>query len=65
MPLSQQETTMLKHDSENTAPEVLTDEQLELVSGGDLTPDAGGNIPTCPPWFPGRPPFPLAHTLRS
>jgi hypothetical protein len=25
---------MLKHDSENTAPEVLTDEQLELVSGG-------------------------------
>jgi hypothetical protein len=34
MPLSQQEKTMLKRKSENTAPEVLTEEQLELVSGG-------------------------------
>ena len=25
---------MLKHEAEQTAPEVLTDEQLELVSGG-------------------------------
>jgi hypothetical protein len=55
---------MLKRKSENTAPEVLTDEQLELVSGG-VTPDAGGNIPTCPPWVPGHPPVPLTHTLRS
>jgi hypothetical protein len=36
MPLSQQEKTMLKHDSENSAPEVLTDEQLEVVSAGLL-----------------------------
>jgi len=36
MPLSQQEKTMLKHDSENTAPEVLSDEQLEVVSAGLL-----------------------------
>jgi len=27
---------MLKHDSENTVTEVLTDEQLEVVSGGLL-----------------------------
>jgi len=27
---------MLKHDSENTAPEVLSDEQLEVVSAGLL-----------------------------
>jgi len=27
---------MLKDDSENTAPEVLTDEQLEVISGGLL-----------------------------
>jgi len=60
MPLSQQENTMLKRKSENTAPEVLTEEQLELVVGG-VSQDAGGNIPTCPPW----PPHPLAHTLRS
>jgi hypothetical protein len=45
---------MLNRESENTAPEVLTEEQLELVAGG-VTVDAGGNIPICPPWFPGRP----------
>ena len=26
---------MLKDDSENTAPEILTTDELELVSGGD------------------------------
>jgi len=43
---------MLKRDSENTAPEALADEQLEVVSGGLL---AG------PPWeFPGEtPPTPV------
>jgi hypothetical protein len=56
---------MLKRKSENTAPEVLTDEQLELVSGGGLTPDAGGNIPTCPPWFPGHPPGIIPSRGRS
>jgi len=48
---------MLKREVENTAPEALTDEQLEIVVGG-VTPDAGGNIPTCPPWFPGLPGHP-------
>jgi hypothetical protein len=37
MPLSQQEMTMFKKD-ENGTPELLTDEQLELVSGGDKDP---------------------------
>jgi hypothetical protein len=27
--------TMFKKENDDTAPEVLTDEQLELVSGGD------------------------------
>lgn len=53
MPLSQQEMTMLKRETVNDAArDVLTEEQLELVSGGD---DGTGNIPICPPWFPGRP----------
>jgi hypothetical protein len=34
VPLSKQEVRMLKHEAEQTAPEVLTDEQLELASGG-------------------------------
>jgi hypothetical protein len=62
MQLCQQEVlqmTMSKRETLDTASDVLTDDQLELVSGGGVTPDAGGNIPTCPPWFPGRPPFPL------
>jgi hypothetical protein len=68
MPLAQQEMTMFKKEDENTAPEVLTDEQLELVSGGDII---DGNIPICPPWFPGRPgghpgpTFPVAPTLNK
>ena len=45
---------MLDRDSENTAPQVLTEEQLERVAGG-VTVDPGGNVPICPPWFPGRP----------
>jgi hypothetical protein len=45
---------MLKREVENSAPEVLTDDELELVSGGDIVPDAGGNIPICPPWWPGH-----------
>jgi len=52
--LSKQEMTMFKRETLDTASDVLTDDQLELVSGG-VTPDAGGNIPTCPPWFPGHP----------
>src|SRR5271170_220876 len=55
---------MFKHETEHTAAEALTDEQLELVSGGDLTPDAGGNIPTCPPWFPGHP-LVLSHRAEG
>jgi len=45
---------MLNYESENDVLEALTDEQLELVSGGDLLPD--GDIPICPPWWPGHPP---------
>jgi hypothetical protein len=56
---------MFKREAEQTAPEALTDEQLELVSGGDLTPDAGGNIPTCPPWFPGHPPGIIPSHVRG
>ena len=38
---------MLKYDSENAAPDFLTDEQLELVSGG---------LYAGPPWeIPGEP----------
>lgn len=47
MQLSQQEMTMFKHMTDYTAPVELSNEQLELVSGG-VTPDATGNIPTCP-----------------
>jgi hypothetical protein len=51
MPLSQQENTMLKHETgntrENTAPEYLAEEQLEVVSAGLLI---------APPWeVPGEP----------
>jgi hypothetical protein len=53
---TQQEMTMFTRETPATAADVLTDDQLELVSGGDLTVDAGGNIPICPPWFPGHPP---------
>jgi hypothetical protein len=72
MQLSQQEITMFKHATNDTAPAVLTEEQLEFVSGG-VHPDATGNIPTCPalppihggavsgtprwPEFPGSPPM--------
>lgn len=61
MLLTQQEMRMFKRKTLDTASDVLTEDQLELVSGGDLTPDAGGNIPICPPWFPGHPhgPIPL------
>ena len=53
MLLSRQEMKMLKRETvDDAAREVLTEEQLELVSGGD---DGMGNIPICPPWFPGRP----------
>ena len=52
---------MVKREAEDTAPEALTDEQLEIVVGG-VTPDAGGNIPTCPPWFPGHPHGPIVVT---
>jgi hypothetical protein len=59
---SQQEMTMLKREVENNPPEVLTDDELELVSGGDIVPDAGGNIPICPPWWPGHPgPIPVSR----
>jgi hypothetical protein len=44
--------TMFDREIQENAHEVLTDEQLELVAGGD---DGMGNIPICPPWFPGRP----------
>ena len=49
--------TMFTHMAEYTAPEVLTEQELELISGG-VTPDANGNLPTCPsipPWFHGGP----------
>jgi len=51
--LSKQEMTMFKHEAEYNAPEVLSDEQLVLVSGG-ATPDGNGNIPICPPSFHGH-----------
>jgi len=57
MLLSQQEMTMSKQETEYTAPEVLTDKELELVSGGEV--DVDGNIPICPPWWPGRPGLPV------
>ena len=41
---------MFEREFEDCTPEVLTDDQLEIVAGGDLLPDAGGNIPICPPW---------------
>ena len=48
---------MLKRETlDAAARDVLTDEQLEFASGGD---DGMGNIPICPPWFPGRPGFPV------
>jgi hypothetical protein len=43
MPLSRQENAMLKHYFENTAPEVLADDELELVSGGVILGPAGGH----------------------
>jgi hypothetical protein len=52
--LSQQEATMLKHDSENTAPEVLTDEQLEVVSAGLIIGPAW-EVPAEPVPTEGRP----------
>jgi len=52
--LSKQEMTMFTHEAEYNAPEVLSDEQLVLVSGG-ATPDGNGNIPFCPPRHPGHP----------
>ena len=70
MLLSQQEMNMFKQEADYAAAEILSDEQLNLVSGGI---DAMGNIPTCPPlpsphggavsggprWpeFPGSPPM--------
>jgi hypothetical protein len=44
---------MFKHEAEYKAPEVLSDEQLVLVSGG-VTPNGNRNIPTCPLRFPGQ-----------
>jgi hypothetical protein len=65
---AQQETTMSKHEIEITTSEVLTDDQLELVVGGV---DAMGNIPICPPWFPGNPgrpgyggTFPITNPIK-
>ena len=53
MLLHQQEMTMLKHEIvKDAAPEVLTEEQFELISGG-LVDNGTGNIPICPPWSPG------------
>jgi hypothetical protein len=43
MQLAQQEMTMFKHATDYTAAVVLTDAQLELISGG-----FNENIPTCP-----------------
>jgi hypothetical protein len=54
---------MINLETEHTAAEALTDEQLELVAGGD---DGMGNIPICPPWFPGHPgpvPYPVVRGL--
>jgi hypothetical protein len=45
-----QEIAMFEREFEDCTPEVLTDDELEIVAGGDLLPDAGGNIPICPPW---------------
>jgi len=63
MPLPRQETAMLKFESENlklesenTASEILTDEQLEVVSGGLFVGPPwvlGGGDPTQPHAIPG------------
>jgi hypothetical protein len=57
---------MFNQQTDYAAAEVLTDEQLELVAGGD---DGMGNIPICPPWgfpfHPGRPgPAPVANPIK-
>jgi len=49
---------MLKHAAEYATPEVLTEEELELISGGVTAVDGNGNLPTCPqiePIFQGVP----------
>jgi hypothetical protein len=52
MRLSQQEMTMFKQAVDFTASAALTEDELELVSGGV---DAMGNMPICPP------PRPVIH----
>jgi hypothetical protein len=52
---AQQETTMFKHETLNSASDLLTDDQLEVVSGGDIV---DGNIPICPPIHPVLPSHP-------
>jgi hypothetical protein len=42
---------MFKHEIETTAPETLTDDQLELIAGGIII-DGMGNICTCPNFPP-------------
>jgi len=43
---------MFKHVTDDTAPEVLTEAQLALVSGGVTAVDGTGNMPICPPLPP-------------
>ena len=62
MLILQQEMTMFEHQTLETASEILDDEQIELVAGGF---DGTGNIPICPPWFPGRPGGGLARSMSA
>jgi hypothetical protein len=48
MMLFQQETTMFKHEIENTASDFLTDDQLELAAGGVALNAVDPTNPLCP-----------------
>ena len=50
---------MFERKTERAASEVLTDEQLECVTGGDDAPS------TCPPYLPGRWGGPGPHPLLA
>jgi hypothetical protein len=63
---AQQETTMFKHETLNAASDLLTDDQLEVVSGGGIL---DGNIPICPPAHPVLPlhpgvTFPVTNPIK-
>ena len=46
-----------KRESEKTVVHEVDRAELAQVDGGAADP--GGNIPICPPWWPGHPPRPV------